>query len=99
MKMWSEITSRKVFFRSLKKYVILVTSCQNKGVFPDPEKLEAVERFLVPTAVKLVREFLGFARYYWRFVPRFTQIAGLLYQLLHANICPVPVDRQVSCCI
>ena len=36
----------------------------DKGVFPDHEKLEAVERFLVPTAVKLVQEFLGFARYY-----------------------------------
>ena len=35
-----------------------------KGVFPDPDKLEAVQRFPVLTAVKPVGEIMGLAGYY-----------------------------------
>ena len=42
-----------------------------KGVFPDPDKLEATERFPVPTAVKPLRAFLGFVGYYRSLFPKF----------------------------
>ena len=49
------------------------------GVYPDPAKLEDVLRFPVPTSVRAVREFLGLAGYYRRFVPKFTKVAATLH--------------------
>ena len=39
-----------------------------KGVKMDPSKLEAISKWPVPTKVKEVQSFLGFANYYRRFV-------------------------------
>ena len=56
------------------------------GIFPDPEKLRAVDCFPVPTPVKSLHGFLGLAGYYCRFVPRFSKIATPLYLLLWPNV-------------
>ena len=39
-----------------------------KGVGPDPDKIQAVRSYPVPTCVKEVQSFLGLANYYRRFV-------------------------------
>ena len=39
-----------------------------KGVQPDPEKLEAVEKWETPKDLRQVASFLGFAGYYREFV-------------------------------
>ena len=43
-----------------------------KGVFP--EKVQAVQEFRAPVNVKGVREFLGIAGYYRRFIPNFSKV-------------------------
>ena len=56
------------------------------GISPDPAKLQSVRCFPTPTDVRSVREFLGLASYYRRFVPQFARIAGPLHLLTHANV-------------
>ena len=52
-----------------------------EGILPNPDKVRAVKDFRNPTNVKEVREFLGLAGYYRRFVPNFAQVAGPLHSL------------------
>ena len=51
------------------------------GISADKSKVEAVEKFPVPTSVKQVRSFVGLASYYRHFIPGFSKIAGPLFAL------------------
>jgi len=51
------------------------------GVRPDPQKIAAVKNFPPPKSLKNVRQFLGLAGYYRRFIPQFSKIARPLSQL------------------
>ena len=57
-----------------------------KGVSRDPRKLEAVREFPKPKNVKNIRQFLGLAGFYRRFIKNFAQIAKPLSKLLHNDI-------------
>ena len=56
-----------------------------KGLDPDPKKIEAVKEFLRLKNVKSVRQFLGLAGYYRRFIKDFAKIAKPLTKLLQKN--------------
>ena len=56
------------------------------GLRCDPEKIVAVQNWRVPGNVKEVREFLGFAGYYRRFVPQFATIAAPLTELTRQSV-------------
>ena len=56
------------------------------GIRPNPEKVRAVVDFPVPTDVKKVREFLGMASYYRRFIPNFAKIANPLHTLTRQDV-------------
>lgn len=60
----------------------------NKGVKPDPTKLEAVKKFPVPKTQTNVRQFLGLVGYYRRFIPKFARLAAPLFNLLKKDIPP-----------
>ena len=53
----------------------------NKGVLVDPTKVEAVLQWELPKIVTEIHIFLDLARYYRRFIERFSKIAMPLTQL------------------
>lgn len=55
------------------------------GVRPDPDKVKAVKLFPRPTNTKAIKQFLGLAGYYRRFISRFSSIAKPLTDLLKKN--------------
>ena len=57
-----------------------------KGVKPCPEKVTAVREFPTPKNAKNVREFLGLAGYYRRFINKFSQISKPLASLLRKDV-------------
>lgn len=55
------------------------------GVSADPEKVDKVANWPVPTSTKEVQQFLGLAGYYRRFVKSFADIARPLHRLTERN--------------
>ena len=68
------------FFRSKVTYLGHVVSAD--GVATDPAKTEAVTNWPQPKTLKDPRSYLGFASYYRRFVPHFTQLARPLHEVV-----------------
>ena len=56
-----------------------------KGIATDPEKLSAVRDWPAPTNIKQLRQFLGFAGYYRRFIKNFARIVAPLNALLKGH--------------
>ena len=52
------------------------------GVSPNPEKIEKIRDWPVPTTSKEVHSFVGLASYYRRFIPNFAKWAGPLHALI-----------------
>jgi hypothetical protein len=57
-----------------------------EGVSMDPCKVEAVTNWPVPTSVKELQQFLGFANYYRRFIWKYSLVVQPLTSLLKANV-------------
>ena len=68
------------FFKTSITYLGHIVS--NDGIHADPDKIDAVVNWPVPKTVKQVRQFLGFAGYYRRFIEGFAKIARPLNDLL-----------------
>ena len=50
------------------------------GIAPDPQKIQKIKDYPVPTSADEVRSFLGLAGYYRRFIPNFGKVAKSLTQ-------------------
>ncbi|GKA28114.1 putative reverse transcriptase domain-containing protein [Tanacetum coccineum] len=57
----------------------------NKGVHVDPAKVEAIQNWSAPTTPKEVKQFLGLAGYYRRFIEGFSLISKPLTKLTQKN--------------
>ena len=60
---------------------ILGAHSSSAGIKPDPGKIEQVREYPVPTDATKVRQFLGLASYYRRFIPEFARIAHPMHAL------------------
>ena len=76
--------SKCMFLRKEVGYLGHIIS--NEGVKPDPKKIEAVRKFPRPKTIKNIKEFLGLAGYYRRFIQNFSTIAKPLSYLLKKNV-------------
>ena len=70
------------FFKKSVKYLGHVVS--SEGVATDPDKISAVRDWAPPQTLRELRAFIGFASYYRRYVPRFTQLAMPLHRVVTA---------------
>ena len=67
------------FFKTHIQYLGHLIS--GDGVEPLPEKLESIKKMPPPTTPKEIKQFLGLVGYYWKFIPRFADIAWSLTNL------------------
>ena len=65
--------------------IVLGHIISNKGIEVDKEKIELISKLPSPTNVKTVRQFLGHAGFYRRFIKDFSKIAKPLYKLLEKD--------------
>jgi len=71
------------FCRDRLKYLGHIVD--REGIRTDPEKVSAINNWPAPTTVRQVRQFLGMASWYRRFVPNFSTIAAPLTRLTRKN--------------
>ena len=64
------------------------------GLKPNPKRVTAVTNFPIPQSVREVRQFLGLASYYHRFVQGFTKIAQPLHALTQKG---TTFDQSTDC--
>lgn len=69
--------------RQIKFWGLLIT---DKGVYPDPEKVEALEHLTTPTNKEELISFLCMMQSNADFIPRFSKKAALLRQLTKKNV-------------
>nr|GEX17503.1 putative reverse transcriptase domain-containing protein [Tanacetum cinerariifolium] len=58
----------------------------NRGTHVDPAKIESIKNWASPKAPTEVRQFLGLAGYYWRFIEGFSKITKSMTKLTHKGI-------------
>ncbi|GJS02745.1 reverse transcriptase domain-containing protein [Tanacetum coccineum] len=71
------------FWISIVQFLKHVINSQ--GIHVDPAKIEVVKNWASPTTPTEVRQFLGLAGYYRRFINDFSKIAKLLTELTQKN--------------
>ena len=60
------------------------------GISPDPQKIERIATYKVPSSADEVRSFLGLAGYYRRFIANFGKIAASLTAKTHKDMAKEP---------
>ena len=65
--------------------IVLGHIISERGIEVDKSKVELISKLPSPTNVKTVRQFLGHAGFYRRFIRDFSKIAKPLYKLLEKD--------------
>lgn len=69
-----------------KELLYLGHVVSSDGVIPDPEKIEVVKRYPIPTKTDDVKRFVAFVNYYRKFIPNFAAKAYPLNYLCKKNV-------------
>ena len=69
----------------VKKGIILGHQLSSKGIEVDPAKISTIEKLSPPINMKGIRSFLGYARFYRRFIKDFSKIVKPLCSLLEKD--------------
>ena len=72
--------SKCKFFKQELTYLCHVVS--KNGIQTDSKKVEAIQKWPIPTNVTEVCSFLGFTNYYHRFIKKYAQVGKPLYKLI-----------------
>ena len=56
------------------------------GMHPDPSKIKCVQDWPIPTTATMVKQFLGLASYYRRYIEKFADIAAPLHNLTKKDV-------------
>ena len=65
--------------------IVLGHIISSRGIEVDKEKIELISKLPSPTNVKTVRQFVGHASFYRRFITDFSKIAKPLYKILEKD--------------
>ena len=76
--------SKCLFLRDEVPYLGCVIS--KDGIRPDPARTNRVKHFPTPKDVTQVRQFIGLASYYRRFIPGFAKVASHLHTLTRKGV-------------
>ncbi len=57
-----------------------------RGLKPDPTKIQAITEMPLPKEKNALQSFLGMANYLGKFIPNFSELAAPLRQLLHRDV-------------
>lgn len=85
-------TDKCEFLRKEVTYLGHILS--ESGVKPNPHNLEAVRKFPSPSSKKNIKQFLGLAGYYRRFIPNFAEQARPMTKLLKKAVAFVWGEEQ-----
>ena len=77
-----KIKPKKTFFFQLQ-VLFLGHTLSKEGISPNPEKVQKVKDWPVPSNAKEVHSFLGLVSYYCQFIPQFAKWANPLHELIH----------------
>ena len=72
------------FFKKHLQYIGHLIS--EEGFEPLPEKIKSIKNMTPLKTTKEVKQFLGLAGYYWKFVPRFADLSRPLTNLTRQNV-------------
>ena len=73
------------FYFMVNQGIVLGHVISEKGIEVDKSKIELISKLPSPTNVRTVRQFLGHAGFYRRFIQNFLKIAKPLYKLLEKD--------------
>ena len=58
----------------------------SNGMHPDPSKIDCVCEWPIPTTATMVKQFLGLASYYQKYIAKFANIAVPLHNLTKKGV-------------
>ena len=72
------------FFMTQIKYLGKIIS--KEGICMDPEKLQIIKEWPIPTSLYKLRSFIGMCSYYQHFIEKFSIIASPLHDLTKKKV-------------
>lgn len=75
---------KSYFFQT--EIVFLGHKISEKGIEPNPEKIEVVKNFPLPKSVKEIKSYLGMIGYYRKFIPNFSKLTKPMTKYLKKDI-------------